>query len=90
MPSDRHVERDRNTPRIASSAGTGQDAMHGVMRPRHAADVVVAFTLGRLVLRVVGCSSPVVAPLGHAQRKRKMCRKRFHCCISSPISSNLT
>ena len=23
----------------------------------------------------VGCSSPVVAPLGHAQRKRKKCRK---------------
>jgi hypothetical protein len=75
MPSDRHVfetETLRELPRAPAQVKMRCTLM---MRPRPAADVVVAVTLGRLVLRAVGCSSPVVAPLGHAQRKRKMYRK---------------
>ena len=45
-----------------------------MIRPRPAAGVVVAFTLGRIWFCAVGCSWPVVAPLGQAQRKRKICR----------------
>ena len=51
-----------------------QDAPRGLMRPRHAAGVVVAFTLGPLVLFAVGCSWPVVVRPRQARSKRLMRR----------------
>jgi len=48
--------RDRNTPRMASGASTCQESTRGMMRPRHAAGMLVTITLGRLVSRDSGCS----------------------------------
>ena len=74
MPSDRHDFETETLRAWLRAVSRCQDATHGMIRPRPAAGVVVAFTLGRIWFCAVGCSWPVVAPLGQAQRKRKMCR----------------
>ncbi len=92
VPVGRHVERDRNTRAWLRAVSRCQDATHGMIRPRPAAGMVVAFTLGRIWFCAVGCSWPVVAPLGQAQRKRKICRNTvvIRCKLAARSKRNCT
>ena len=61
----------------------------GMMRPRYAG-VVVAFTLGRLVLREFGCSWPVVVrpgQAGQARWKSKNTEVIFPSCVRDQLTT---
>ena len=82
--------RDRNKPGRTSSAGTGHAATRGLIRPRYAAGVVVAFPLGQRKDDEICGSQPVVARPGQARPKRGTCALRADITGAVQLCRQLT